>query len=86
MLIFFPVVLFGQAEKFMFQVKDEKLAVRKNLVLIANGESVITNTSGIFIVTLSNNISNVAVQSPDEKKICYPLSSIGHCFVTQKCC
>lgn len=73
-----PVLFHGQAEKYKFQVKDDKQAVQKNRVLIANGENVITNNSGIFVLTLSTNLFNIGVQTADEKKyvIRYPESGI----------
>lgn len=77
-LLFLPTLLAAQAEKYKFQVKDDKQAVQKNRVLIANGENVITNASGVFILTLNTNLFNIAVQSADENKyvIRYPASGI----------
>ena len=77
-LFLLPLLSYAQVEKYKFQVKDEKNIIRKNLVLIANGENVITNASGIFTLTLNNSLINIAVQSPDEKKfvIRYPSSGI----------
>lgn len=77
-IVLMPFLPNAQAEKYKFQVKDDKQAVQRNRVLIANGENVITNASGIFILTLSTNLFNIAVQSADENKyvIRYPASGI----------
>src|SRR5688572_22450218 len=68
----------AQALKFTFQVDHEKKGIARSTNLIANGEGIITDYSGNFQLTLNPSISNIRVQSPDERKyiIKYPKDGI----------